>query len=175
VYFRSFDTAACIERARRIIAMYEEAGVSRDRILIKIASTWEGIQAAAVLQQEGISCNMTLLFSMAQAIASAEAGATLISPFVGRILDWYKANTGKESYPPEEDPGVVSVRNIYQYYKKFGYNTIVMGASFRNKGEIIALAGCDRLTISPQLLEELRDSTYVHAPCTLTICLLARF
>lgn len=139
--------------------MYEEAGVDKSRILIKIASTWEGIRAAEILEREGITCNMTLLFNLAQAVAAAEAGATLVSPFVGRILDWHKANSGRDSYPAEEDPGVVSVKSIYQYYKKFGYKTIVMGASFRNKEEIVALAGCDRLTISPKLLEELKNST----------------
>jgi transaldolase len=153
----SFDTEATLVRARRIISMYESIGIPKTRILIKIASTWEGIKAAEVLQKEGISCNLTLLFSLAQAVAAAEAGATLISPFVGRILDWYKKDTGK-SYEPEEDPGVLSVRTIYGYYKKFGYKTIVMGASFRSKGEIVALAGCDRLTISPQLLDELKQS-----------------
>ncbi|GLD93127.1 hypothetical protein PINS_up001719 [Pythium insidiosum] len=155
----SFDAEGTIERAHRIIKLYEDAGISKDRILIKIASTWEGIQACKKLQQEGISCNMTLLFSFAQAVACAEAGATLISPFVGRILDWHKAKTGKSSYASHEDPGVISVSKIYQYYKKYGYNTIVMGASFRNTGEIIELAGCDRLTISPQLLDELSQST----------------
>ena len=154
----SFDTAATIARARRIIAMYKEHGVDKSRILIKIASTWEGIRACEVLQKEGISCNMTLLFSLAQAVAAAEAGATLISPFVGRILDWYKKSTGRESYPGDEDPGVLSVRSIYSYYKKFGHDTIVMGASFRNTDEILALAGCDRLTIAPALLEQLKNA-----------------
>lgn len=155
----SFDKEGTIERAHRIIGLYEKAGVSKDRILIKIASTWEGIQACKQLQQEGITCNMTLLFGFAQAVGCAEAGATLISPFVGRILDWHKAKTGKSGYESHEDPGVVSVTKIYQYYKKFGYKTIVMGASFRNTGEILELAGCDRLTISPNLLEELTKST----------------
>jgi transaldolase len=155
----SFDKEGTIERAHRIIELYKKAGVSKDRILIKIASTWEGIQACKELQQEGISCNMTLLFGFAQAVGCAEAGATLISPFVGRILDWHKAKTGKSSYESHEDPGVVSVSKIYQYYKKYGYKTIVMGASFRNTGEILELAGCDRLTISPNLLEELTKST----------------
>ena len=155
----SFDTEGTIARAHRLIELYEKAGIQKDRILIKIASTWEGIQACRQLQQEGISCNMTLLFGFAQAVGCAEAGATLISPFVGRILDWHKAKTGTESYASHEDPGVVSVTRIYQYYKKYGYKTIVMGASFRNTGEIIELAGCDRLTISPALLDELTKST----------------
>jgi transaldolase len=153
----SYDTDAMVATGRKIIKMYEDAGITRERILIKIASTWEGIQAAQVLEHEGIHCNMTLLFGLHQAIACAEAGATLISPFVGRILDWYKKDTGRD-YAPAEDPGVVSVRAIYDYYKKFGYKTEVMGASFRNTGEIIELAGCDLLTISPALLAEL-DST----------------
>lgn len=138
--------------------MYQERQIPRERILIKIASTWEGIRAAEILQKEGINCNMTLLFSLPQAVACAEANARLISPFVGRILDWFKAKTGKE-FSPAEDPGVVSVKEIYSYYKKFGYHTEVMGASFRNKGEILELAGCDLLTISPQLLGELKAST----------------
>ena len=150
----SFDTEASIAKARRIIAAYKERGIERDRILIKLASTWEGIRAAEVLQKEGIDCNLTLLFSKAQAIACADASVFLISPFVGRILDWYKKSTGKD-YTAEEDPGVVSVRAIYNYYKANGIKTIVMGASFRNAGEIEALAGCDRLTISPALLDEL--------------------
>ena len=155
----SFDTRATIEKARHIIRLYDVLGVPRERILIKIASTWEGIRAARVLEQEGIRCNLTLLFSFEQAQACADAGATLISPFVGRILDWYKAKTGKAAYAPEEDPGVLSVRAIYNHYKANGYKTIVMGASFRNTGEIEALSGCDRLTISPALLEELsRDN-----------------
>jgi transaldolase len=144
----SFDTEGTISKARQLIAAYEDAGHSRTRILIKIASTWEGIKAAEVLEKEGIHCNLTLLFSFAQAVACAEAGVKLISPFVGRILDWHKAATGKD-YQGEDDPGVQSVRAIYNYYKKFGYKTEVMGASFRNKGEILALAGCDLLTISP--------------------------
>ena len=151
----SYDTEGSIKKGREIIAQYEAAGVSRERILIKIASTWEGIQAAAVLEKEGIHCNLTLLFGIHQAIACAENGITLISPFVGRILDWYKKDTGRASYAPDEDPGVVSVTQIYNYYKKFGYKTEVMGASFRNIGEITELAGCDLLTISPQLLHEL--------------------
>jgi transaldolase len=154
----SFDTEATVAKARQLIAAYEQEGVSRDRVLIKIASTWEGIKAAEVLEKEGIHCNLTLLFSFAQAVACAEAGVQLISPFVGRILDWFKASTGKD-YSAEEDPGVLSVRAIYNYYKKFGYKTEVMGASFRNKGEILALAGCDLLTISPNLLAELQTST----------------
>lgn len=153
----SFDTAATISKAHELIAAYEKEGHSRDRILIKIASTWEGIKAAEVLEKEGIHCNLTLLFSFAQAVACAEAGVQLISPFVGRILDWHKKETGKD-YQGDEDPGVISVRSIYNYYKKFGYKTEVMGASFRNKGEILALAGCDLLTISPGLLGELQAS-----------------
>ncbi|MEO0508820.1 MAG: transaldolase [Verrucomicrobiota bacterium] len=151
----SFDAETTVAKARELIALYEAAGTPRERILIKIASTWEGIQAAEVLQKEGINCNMTLLFSLAQAVACAEAGAQLISPFVGRILDWYKANTDVE-YTAENDPGVASVKEIYTYYKKFGHATEVMGASFRNVGEILELAGCDLLTISPNLLEELK-------------------
>lgn len=151
----SFDTEATIAKARELIALYEAAGVSRERILIKVASTWEGIQAAKVLQKEGINCNMTLLFSLAQAVACAEVGAKLVSPFVGRILDWFKANT-ETDYSAENDPGVASVKKIYTYYKKFGHETEVMGASFRNVGEILELAGCDLLTISPALLEELK-------------------
>ncbi|OCI93046.1 transaldolase [Rhizobium sp. AC27/96] len=150
----SFNTEASLTKARAIIASYKERGIERDRILIKLASTWEGIRAAEVLQKEGIDCNLTLLFSKAQAIACADAKAFLISPFVGRILDWYKKSTGKD-YTAEEDPGVVSVRDIYHYYKANDIKTIVMGASFRNTGEIEALAGCDRLTISPNLLDEL--------------------
>src|SRR5690242_3789 len=154
----SFDTAALIDKAHRFIALYKEHGIPRERILIKIASTWEGIRAAEVLQKEGVNCNMTLLFSLAQAVACAEAKARLISPFVGRILDWYKKSTGKD-FAPAEDPGVLSVKEIYVYYKKFGYATEVMGASFRNKGEILELAGCDLLTISPQLLAELKNNS----------------
>jgi len=152
----SYDTEATITKARELIAQYETAGVSRDRILIKIASTWEGIRAAEVLEKEGIHCNLTLLFGLHQAIACAEAKVTLISPFVGRILDWYKKDTGKDSYPSAEDPGVLSVTTIYNYYKKFGYKTEVMGASFRNLGEITELAGCDLLTIAPKFLGELQ-------------------
>lgn len=155
----SYDTEATIAKGRDLIAQYEAAGVSRDRILIKIASTWEGIKAAEILEKEGIHCNLTLLFGVHQAIACAEAGITLISPFVGRILDWYKKETGQDSYPAPEDPGVLSVTEIYNYYKKFGYKTEVMGASFRNLGEITELAGCDLLTISPGLLKELQSTT----------------
>ncbi|EDK36196.2 hypothetical protein PGUG_00294 [Meyerozyma guilliermondii ATCC 6260] len=154
----SFDKQATINKALSIIDLYEKEGISRDRILIKIASTWEGIQAARELEEKhNIHCNLTLLFSFVQAVACAEAKVTLISPFVGRILDWYKASTGKD-YDAESDPGVLSVRQIYSYYKKFGYKTIVMGASFRNVGEIKALAGCDFLTVAPKLLEELYNS-----------------
>src|ERR1022692_3663993 len=150
----SYDTDATIEQGRAIIAQYDHAGIGRDRILIKIASTWEGIRAAEVLEKEGIHCNLTLLFGIHQAVAAAEAGVTLVSPFVGRILDWYKKDTGKD-YQGADDPGVQSVTTIYNYYKKFGYKTQVMGASFRNIGEIIELAGCDLLTIAPKLLAEL--------------------
>jgi len=153
----SFDTQGSIDKAHQLIALYEKAGISRDRILIKIASTWEGIKAAEVLSKEGIHCNLTLLFSMAQAIACAEAKVQLISPFVGRILDWYKAST-KKDYAPTEDPGVKSVTEIFNYFKKFDYKTEIMGASFRNKGEITELAGSDLLTISPALLGELAAS-----------------
>jgi len=151
----SFDTQASIEKAKHFIDLYAKAGIPKERVLIKLASTWEGIRAAEVLEKEGINCNLTLLFSFSQAAACADAGAYLISPFVGRILDWYKANTDKKDYAPMEDPGVVSVSQIYNYYKQHSYNTVVMGASFRNTGELEALAGCDRLTISPQLLGEL--------------------
>lgn len=154
----SFDRDGSIAKAREIIGLYEKAGIPRERILIKLASTWEGIKAAELLQKEKINCNMTLLFSFAQAVASAEARVQLISPFVGRILDWHKKSTGKD-YTPAEDPGVKSVTEIYTYYKRFDYKTEVMGASFRNKGEIVELAGCDLLTISPQLLGELKAST----------------
>lgn len=150
----SFDRQAMVDRARRLIELYAERGIAQDRILIKLASTWEGIRAAEQLEKEAINCNLTLLFGFGQAVACAEAGVFLISPFVGRILDWYKAKTG-ESYTADTDPGVLSVRRIYQYYKTHGYDTVVMGASFRNTGEIEALAGCDRLTISPQLMDEL--------------------
>ena len=150
----SFDREGTIERARKLIDLYEQAGIERNRILIKIASTWEGIRAAEILEQEQINCNLTLLFGFSQAVACAEAGVFLISPFVGRILDWYKKNEGGD-YSAETDPGVLSVTNIYRYYKKFGYKTIIMGASFRNTGEIEQLAGCDRLTIGPNFLEDL--------------------
>ncbi|HTQ29855.1 MAG TPA: transaldolase [Opitutaceae bacterium] len=154
----SFDHDGTLAKARELIGLYEKSGVTRERILIKIASTWEGIKAAEQLQREDIHCNLTLLFSFPQAVACAEAGVQLISPFVGRILDWHKKNTGK-NYSAEEDPGVISVRKIYTYYKKFGYRTEVMGASFRNKDEVLALAGCDLLTISPALLGELKAGT----------------
>ena len=162
----SFDTDATISKARKIIAKYNEAGISNDRILIKIASTWEGIKAAEVLEKENIHCNLTLLFNFYQAVACADAGVTLISPFVGRILDWYKAATGRDSYPAFEDPGVVSVTKIFNYFKSNGYKTEVMGASFRNIGEITELAGCDLLTISPKLLQQLNE-TYSHLPIKL--------
>lgn len=154
----SFNKEASILRARRIIAFYEDEGIDKDRVLIKLASTWEGIKAAEVLEAEGINCNLTLMFTTVQAVAAAEAGAFLISPFVGRILDWHKKSEGVESYPAEKDPGVLSVRNIYNLYKDRGFKTVVMGASFRNSGEIQALAGCDRLTIGPQFLEELQNT-----------------
>ncbi|MTJ15818.1 MULTISPECIES: transaldolase [unclassified Dolichospermum] len=154
----SYDTDATVAKARDLIAQYKAAGVSKERVLIKIASTWQGIKAGEILEKEGIHCNLTLLFGLHQAIACAEAGITLISPFVGRILDWYKKDTGRDSYPAAEDPGVLSVTTIYNYYKKFGYKTEVMGASFRNIGEITELAGCDLLTISPGLLTELQNT-----------------
>jgi len=160
----SFNTEACITKARDIIALYKEAGIDKERILIKIASTWEGIQAAKVLEKEGIHCNLTLLFSLAQAVACAEGGITLISPFAGRITDFYKKRDNKASYPPPEDPGVISVKAIFNYYKQYGYKTIVMGASFRSKDQVIELAGCDYLTISPALLEELEKSNVEVAP-----------
>jgi transaldolase len=153
----SFNTEATVAKAKKLIALYKQRGIEKDRILIKIASTWEGIKAAEQLEKEGIKCNLTLLFSFAQAVACAEAGVFLVSPFVGRIMDWYKANGGKDSYQPMEDPGVISVTRIYNYYKQHGYSTIVMGASFRNTGEIEALAGCDYLTIGPNYLAELRN------------------
>ena len=159
----SFDTEATVAKAREIMALYEAAGIPRERVLIKIASTWEGIQAARQLALEGISCNLTLLFSLVQAVACAEAGVRLISPFVGRILDWYVSATG-ESYTAETDPGVLSVRSIYNYYKKFDYPVQIMGASFRNKDEVLALAGCDLLTISPNLLAELAASNETITP-----------
>ena len=160
----SFDTEATVQKARETMSLYEAAGIPRERVLIKIASTWEGIQAAKQLEQEGIHCNLTLLFSLVQAVACAEAGVRLISPFVGRILDWYKNATG-ETYTAETDPGVISVRTIYNYYKKFGYGVQIMGASFRNTGEILALAGCDLLTISPNLLGELAATEAAVTPC----------
>jgi transaldolase len=155
----SYDTKASVEKAHQLIKMYEAAGATRNRILIKLASTWEGIRAAEQLEKEGIHCNLTLLFGVHQAVACADAKVTLISPFVGRILDWYKKSTGRESYPPNEDPGVVSVTKIYNYYKKHGHKTEVMGASFRNLGEITELAGSDLLTIAPNLLAELEKGT----------------
>ncbi|HXG47053.1 MAG TPA: transaldolase, partial [Methylomirabilota bacterium] len=154
----SFDTEGLVRKAHHFIELYRQMGIERERVLIKIATTWEGVRAAEVLEKEGIHCNMTLLFSLPQAVACAQAGARLISPFVGRILDWYKKNTGRD-YAPGEDPGVESVRRIFAYYKKFGHPTEVMGASFRNVGEILELAGCDLLTISPALLAELKKST----------------
>lgn len=155
----SFDRDASVARARGLIALYESQGVGRERVLIKLASTWEGVEAARQLESEGINCNLTLLFCDVQAVAAAKAGAFLISPFVGRILDWYKKAEGVDSYAPNDDPGVKSVRNIYQLFKNKGYATIVMGASFRNVGEIEALAGCDRLTIGPNFLQELEDDS----------------
>jgi len=154
----SFDTAGTVAKARKLISLYEKRGFSRDRILIKIASTWEGIRAAEVLELEGIHCNLTLLFSFAQAVACAQAGVTLISPFVGRIYDWYKKEHGGTDIAPDQDPGIASVTRIYNYYKKFGYKTQVMGASFRNLNQIVRLAGCDLLTISPELLKELENT-----------------
>jgi len=154
----SFDVDASIKKARHLIALYEAAGISRERILIKLASTWEGIKAAEALEKEAIHCNMTLMFSLAQAVGCAQAKATLISPFVGRILDWHKKAEGVESYPPAKDPGVLSVTEIYNYYKKFGIKTQIMGASFRNTDEILELAGCDLLTIAPKFLEELNKA-----------------
>jgi transaldolase len=155
----SFDVQGSIEKARHLVSLYESAGYDRKRVLIKLATTWEGILAAEKLEKEGIHCNMTLLFSLCQAIACAEAKATLISPFVGRILDWHKKNENLSNYPAAEDPGVKSVSRIFNYYKKFGYSTQIMGASFRNKDEITELAGCDLLTIAPNFLEELKNST----------------
>ncbi|WP_019614057.1 transaldolase [Psychromonas ossibalaenae] len=152
----SYDTQASLNKARQLVKMYNDAGITNERILIKLASTWQGIKAAEILEKEGISCNLTLLFSFAQARACAEANVTLISPFVGRIMDWYKAKQGTD-FKACDDPGVISVKAIYDYYKQYGYDTIVMGASFRNTGEILELAGCDRLTISPQLLQELSE------------------
>ncbi|XP_023293792.2 probable transaldolase [Lucilia cuprina] len=161
----SFDTEKSVKKALKLISLYQDMGVGKDRILIKLASTWEGIQAAKILEsQHNVKCNLTLLFSFAQAVACAEANVTLISPFVGRILDWYVAHTDKKKYEPKEDPGVVSVTKIYNYYKKFGYQTVVMGASFRNTGEIKALAGCDLLTIGPSLLKELENDAEEITP-----------
>ncbi len=154
----SFDTRGTLAKARKLISLYEKKGISRDRILIKVASTWEGIRAADLLESEGIHCNLTLLFSFAQAVACAEAGVTLISPFVGRIYDWHKKERGGAEIPPDDDPGVTSVTRIYNYYKKFGYKTQVMGASFRNVNQIVRLAGCDLLTISPELLDQLEKT-----------------
>jgi len=154
----SFDTDSTVARAEKIIGMYQEAGITKDRVLIKIASTWEGVRAADILERRGIHCNLTLMFSIAQAVAAAEAAATLISPFVGRIMDWYKKAEGVEGYQPADDPGVRSVTGIYNYYKRHGYQTVVMGASFRNSGEILQLAGCDLLTIAPSLMQELEDT-----------------
>ena len=154
----SYDMDATVEKGRKLIRLYNDAGISNERVLIKIASTWEGIKAAEVLEKDGIHCNLTLLFGFGQAVACAEAGVTLISPFVGRILDWFKAETGRDSYPGPEDPGVISVTRIFNYFKTFGYSTEVMGASFRNLDEITELAGCDLLTISPKLLDQLRQS-----------------
>ena len=157
----SFDKDETIDKARKIINLYKQSGISKERILIKIASTWEGVKAAEILEKEGIHCNLTLLFGFSQAIACAEAGVTLISPFVGRILDWYKSETGKESYSGNEDPGVISVSKIYNYYKTHNYKTEVMGASFRNVDEILELAGCDLLTISPKFLKELENNNSI--------------
>lgn len=154
----SFDTEATVKKAHQLLALYKEAGIDKERILIKVASTWEGIRAGELLEKEGIHCNMTLLFSLVQAAACAEAGVTLISPFAGRITDFYKQKEGKSSYAPAEDPGVISVKNIYNYYKQHGYKTVVMGASFRTKEQIIELAGCDLLTVAPSLLKELAES-----------------
>ena len=154
----SFDVEGSIKKAHQYIGLYQKAGIDKKRVLIKLASTWEGILAAKQLEKEGIHCNMTLMFCLAQAVACAEAGVTLISPFVGRIFDWYKKAEGRDGYPPDQDPGVVSVRQIFNYYKKFGYKTEIMGASFRNVDQIIHLSGCDLLTISPQLLKELSES-----------------
>ena len=154
----SYDTEATIEKGRKLIRLYNDSGISNDRVLIKIASTWEGIKAAEVLEKDGIHCNLTLLFGFSQAVACAESSVTLISPFVGRILDWFKADTGRDSYPGPEDPGVISVTSIFNYFKTYGYKTEIMGASFRNLDEITELAGCDLLTISPKLLDQLRNS-----------------
>lgn len=161
----SFDTEGTVKKAHRLLALYEDAGISRERILIKIASTWEGIQAAEILEREGIHCNLTLLFSFAQAVACAEARVTLISPFVGRIYDWYRKQRGGADIPPDQDPGVASVARIYNYFKKFGYRTQVMGASFRRLEQIVYLAGCDLLTISPELLEQLESTQGSVSKC----------
>ncbi len=155
----SFNTHATVNKAKKLITLYESHGIDPKRVLIKVAATWEGIRAAEILEKEGINCNLTLLFSFSQAVAAAQAGAYLISPFVGRILDWHKKDSGRDHYPAHEDPGVLSVTKIYNFYKENGYETIVMGASFRNAGEIEALAGCDRLTISPSLMEALSTDT----------------
>jgi transaldolase len=155
----SFDTEGTVKKARELIELYKQFGIEKDRILIKIATTWEGIRAAEQLEKEGIHCNMTLLFSLVQAAAAAEAGVTLISPFVGRITDYFKVKEGKQSYPPQEDPGVLSVREIFSYYKRHGYHTVVMGASFRNKEQVLELSGCDLLTVAPSLLDELMESS----------------
>ena len=160
----SFDTASLIAKAHRLIALYEAEGIARERVLIKLSSTWEGIRAAEALEREGIHCNMTLLFSLPQATESAEAGATLISPFVGRITDWYKKAEGKDGYPPADDPGVHSVQRIYATFKKLGYPTQIMGASFRNPGQVLELAGCDLLTISPDIMQKLTESDAEVAP-----------
>jgi transaldolase len=170
----SFDCEGSLTKARELIAMYEEMGISKDRILIKLGSTWEGIKAAEALEKEGIHCNLTLLFSFAQAVACAEAKVTLISPFVGRIMDWFKKSTAKDGYDAPEDPGVLSVQKIYKYYKKFGYKTTVMGASFRNLGEILELAGCDSLTIAPKLLAQLGEMKD-DVPCKLSTEAAAAF
>merc|ERR1712010_94225 len=170
----SFDTAGSLAKAHELIEMYKEMGIDKERVLIKLASTWEGIKVGEALEKEGIHCNMTLLFSFAQAVACAEANVTLISPFVGRILDWFKKSTGKAGYGAHEDPGVLSVQKIYKYYKKFGYKTTVMGASFRNLGEILELAGCDSLTVAPKLLAELGEMTDA-VPAKLTPELAADF
>lgn len=163
----SFDTEASILKARELIALYEEKGIGKDRVLIKLAATWQGIRAAEVLEKEGINCNLTLLFSFAQARACADAGVFLISPFVGRIYDWYKKNNPEIAYTVDNDPGVESVRNIYQFYKMYGYKTVVMGASFRTPEQVLALNGCDRLTVSPQLLAKLQDhDAAIPAPLT---------
>ncbi|NOL49943.1 transaldolase [Pelistega europaea] len=161
----SFNTAATVQKAHELMALYQQFGISRERILIKIASTWQGIEAARMLEKEGIHCNLTLLFGMHQAQACAQAGVTLISPFVGRILDWYKKAENKDSYPIEQDPGVLSVRKIYTYYKQQGIRTQVMGASFRSTDQVLALAGCDLLTISPQLLQQLQQLNLEVTPC----------